>query len=576
MFNKLIRFEHVLTIRNKHDHKTGISGELHCHRKLLSNEKRLGFLKKDKAVVNFSLGNYLAARERFINIKTPYQTRLKEMIDKAKQENKVFFYQPNIKYSEEHYVMIIGCDNYTCQEFQFEAFLISSNKHFWKIAQNNDLLIKLNKNQKPEIYLNGKPYEQTFFKKNILEYKDLYLALSNCLDPKFDIAKIDLNKDSFNNNAQQILFMLLSDLHLADKTKIDNFGEHKEKALIETIENIIIPNNVPVIIPGDLFELWQTTFENISEAYSALFASMRKIETLILLSGNHDDEIVERKDIYNWVINPQTGILPNAIVLPSFYGSIKDIDIIAYHGDKQDPANNNTKFGRNIAKFAGLLEYLLVMYYNKNSARSYAEQRLEGFGTNYLAPTKLLLKRNIVNYATGFVADINSYIYRNKEALTALSEGQKRELMIFVGHTHDLMMHHEGHALQQVVELLRKELINMSDSENKQDSSSFAKLIKKVNITIINTGSGSGEMNKDSYLSKDAWEKVKELMDKENLTYQEYLKIAGEYVSMNGRQNSVWVLKGQNLNKQENYSVAYTFENYNERHLVAPLGAESD
>jgi len=96
-------------------------------------------------------------------------------------------------------------------------------------------------------------------------------------------------KDIVDFSACNVL--LISDLHLCDKTGADNFGVNQEKKFITLLRNLY-PDII--IFVGDTFELWQTDMETIFAAYQNLWQELERYEyKLIFIKGNHDWTIDE-------------------------------------------------------------------------------------------------------------------------------------------------------------------------------------------------------------------------------------------------------------------------------------------
>lgn len=86
--------------------------------------------------------------------------------------------------------------------------------------------------------------------------------------------------------------LIISDLHLGCKDGADNFGDYKENWLINKIKEL---NPSVIIIVGDLFELWQTTYYKIFTKYYKLLNVLFKPST-VYIKGNHDWNISKSRD----------------------------------------------------------------------------------------------------------------------------------------------------------------------------------------------------------------------------------------------------------------------------------------
>jgi hypothetical protein len=269
---------------------------------------------------------------------------------------------------------------------------------------------------------------------------------------------------------------------------------------------------------------------------------------LVILSCNHDEEIVEKEDIYSWLKT----LLPNAHVLPAFYYSFEKFDLIAYHGDIADPFNNNTSFGKTVARAAKLLEK--VFFIDKKNNRSSAEQRFEAL-KYYLFSSESLVEKEILNYLTNLVSIISSYMYFNQQKLRELPEGEKRELVIAIGHTHEMIKHNDQNSfLPKLLKAFVNEILSLEE---------FASVGSKINLNFINTGAGSGEILADEKtMNRSNWEKDKKIMEEKGLDYEAYLQLKGkwdEQTRLNGRQNSVCFT----INEKGQLEGLYTEDDYN-------------
>ncbi|MFC1514750.1 SAM-dependent methyltransferase, partial [Candidatus Omnitrophota bacterium] len=88
-----------------------------------------------------------------------------------------------------------------------------------------------------------------------------------------------------------------SDDHLADKGPVDDFGEEKEMAKIKVV-NAIGRLSARYVKVGDTFELWQVRrYGVIPRAYPKLFEAFRGVRRLVIVAGNHDENIDKRREI---------------------------------------------------------------------------------------------------------------------------------------------------------------------------------------------------------------------------------------------------------------------------------------
>lgn len=478
---------------------------------------------------------------------------IEKILTSETEKRKLFFYQPNLSYGKEHFVLILADSGVSLSDFEKYTVTIAMNKHFWKVAQKFDIIILLNSDKKHSIFINGKKYKHSSFQKYIKEYSDLNSVLEMCTN--LDRCSLPINIASDPTPATILFF---SDTHIADKTSVDNFGEIKEQSLVNSLINLNRKENLYVVIPGDFFELWQTTYKNIEEAYSgysdSLFNVMSRLKNLIFIEGNHDEEITSKSDIREWVFK----MMPNAQIVPSAILFAKGFDAIVYHGDKQDSSNNNTVFGKTVSRLAALIERSATCFIDQSTGRSSVEQKLMGFLKKNLAPTKILIESYMMRNLSSFVTDLNIYLFQNAARLSELTDCERQNLLIVLGHTHELIRHSDNSVVQQALGLLVNEFIKQTPKE-KQLNKSF--LINKLNIKYINDGAGSGELSSAELTkSKTRWKSVAREMSKlkkEGLGYREYVRRFTPPLDKNGKQNSILVNDGDLV------KISYSTNDYN-------------
>jgi UDP-2,3-diacylglucosamine pyrophosphatase LpxH len=515
----------------------------------VASKKWLGIFKRKPVEVKIRLLTLKEISQRVSASIPSLASAISLETSKHSNERRLFFCQPNIVLGKERYILVISDEKYDRNNFLNSSLFIAMNKHFWKVAQKHDIVVVLGTDSS-SIFVDGKPYSYDVVQKYISEYEDLYSAIKTCVDTKAE-AIIDLR----NNQSKKVVFF--SDLHIADKTLVDNFGAIKEKSLVSMLERFVVGRGIPVVIPGDLFELWQTTFKNIEQAYSgegSLLQALSKVKTLIVTGGNHDDEIVEKEDVNKWA----SSVLPNAKILQNVFITSNGFDAIVYHGDKQDPANNHTVFGHTVSKAAGVLEKSVKFLISPISGRSTLEADLMGILRGSVSTTASLVQNDIIRSLASFVTDLNVYLYWNSKALALIPDGEKRNLAIITGHTHRMIRHCDNNALQRVFRLFIEEFISRTDS-NKGSKSS---LVNKIDVKHINLGAGSGEaLSTERSMSRTRWKKVARRMDRLDRSgkgYRDYVSTTGESVKKNGRQNSAWFYES----KQGALSISYTTNNY--------------
>lgn len=472
--------------------------DIYCEPEIVTDNKRLNLFQRKPVSTSITMQNFKGVKEIFTKLNPDFEN----IINTAKKTNKLFFFQTNLLTSKEKFVVIAGDENYSCENFKYEAVLQVVNKALHKIGKKYNILIKLNSSGHIDIYLDGEPYEVKFLRDLIKEYPDLKKALINCLNPKYDFTKYQITKENASDLLKYIFF---SDLHLANKTSKDNFGTEKEDSLIEFLNK---NRNYLKSIGGDFLDLWQNPDKNeIKEKYKNLFTAIREQSNVVIEPGNHDEDL-ETPTGHLWL----NETLPNVSLFPALFTKFDQNSYFwNIHGDVADPANNYTKIGKTISKLAMLIEKVYPL----------AEQRLEHWAHDYLASTKLLIQRDVLNNLTVFVAMINAFLFFKKEELKKLSENEKMNLVLIMGHTHDMIKHNEKN---NILQRLLSVLMNQFEEA------------KNLNIFYINTGAGSGYIDR-----KD--------------------------LSKGGRQNSVTIEK----RPDGKWYVNYTTKNYNQVEESIPL-----
>jgi UDP-2,3-diacylglucosamine pyrophosphatase LpxH len=466
---------------------------------------------------------------------------LKKIIDPARQEGRFVFYQTRLAKGSEHFVAMVGEQWHDHDERQIAAFrsraLRQLNAYNWREGQRSDIVINMDivssvasfkefgekRNQvyytllrqkyiddqgrtltklfgmsraqfikkfalpglttkdkdriyeilEPDIYINGKYYSfktareepllNRIFKRKLSSQKNLYDVLDTTLDPRNDF--ID-NTQALEANAR--LLAMISDLHLGDHTGTDNF-RGKVQDFIEYIDEVIIKQGIPLVILGDMFEGLQAKFEDIIEAYPEVFAALRKVLVVIYVPGNHDRRAYEDEKLYALIKK----LIPNVRILPNFYYSYNTLDVYGDHGSIPDTFNNVSYKGDFIAKAVKLLERLTV---DPKTGRSHIEQTLMSFAEKYCMTNKTLAKSNVVKYLDYCHAVVSMYMYFNKDKLTV---EKQRDLLLILGHTHQMFRHNEPN------NLLQQTFYKIIDK--------FPDISRKIRPFLVNTGAWSGE-----------------------------------------------------------------------------------
>lgn len=520
--------------------------------KAIGSEKIFWFVKRKKVEVKIRLFTIKEIISRAISSNTSLTPAIEDLLSVGSEQRKLFFYQPKIIYGKEHFVLIFADKNYDSEKFANHSFSISMNKYFWKVAQTKDIIVSLDSGGSHSIFIDGEKYKYSLFQKYIKEFGDLNKALADCLGASASF--IELERES----QDPLSMILFSDLHLADKSAIDNFGSIKEKRLIEMLVAEAKNKDVYIIVPGDFFDLWQTTIGNIEKAYSgkdSLLGVLSRMKNLILIAGNHDESIIDKKIVGDWIAKQ----LPNAKVLSNAMISSKNIDLVVYHGDKQDSSNNHTIFGRTVSRIASLLEKSVKGCIDPLTGRSSLEQRMMGLLERNFAPTKILIESYIIRNLTSFITDINVYLHWNKKKLRESEENRK--FAIILGHTHELLKNNGDSSIQTVLKMMIDEFIKETPDNEKWRPSY---LISKIDVRYINTGTGSGESLLDERTkSKTRWKKVLKKMEDlkaEGLGYYEYLRREGGFQLEGvkdirlGKQDSIFIYEDNSGGVQFSYT----------------------
>lgn len=80
-------------------------------------------------------------------------------------------------------------------------------------------------------------------------------------------------------------YSVISDMHLGDGTKKEDF--HKDKELMELLMKVNA--NHKLVINGDGFELWQCKLQDILDVHREVISRLMKVRNnVILIAGNHD------------------------------------------------------------------------------------------------------------------------------------------------------------------------------------------------------------------------------------------------------------------------------------------------
>lgn len=104
-------------------------------------------------------------------------------------------------------------------------------------------------------------------------------------------------------------FFCISDLHLGDRSKKDDFVQNEDK-FISFLEEI---KGRQLILVGDIFELWQCELPEVLKAYGNLI-EMLFSKAYIYIIGNHDQDMLEFPD-YLGVPIVEKNIIGNTLIM---------------------------------------------------------------------------------------------------------------------------------------------------------------------------------------------------------------------------------------------------------------------
>jgi len=147
--------------------------------------------------------------------------------------------------------------------------------------------------------------------------------------------------------------IFISDLHLGDGTRADDF--HRKKELLALFD-LIDRRAYNLIIVGDLFELWQSNLDKILSTHSEIIARLIRLSTekrLIYLIGNHD-------------YLPYVKYVESGLGIELHYKDSSN-SVWAEHGNQHDIFNRHAdpkaalpnKLGRFVAGLGGWLERIV-------------------------------------------------------------------------------------------------------------------------------------------------------------------------------------------------------------------------
>ena len=150
---------------------------------------------------------------------------------------------------------------------------------------------------------------------------------------------------------------IFSDIHIADKSQIDNFTcEEEVKDFLKYVVNQKEENNldeVELIILGDLFDFWKVKgkekLQKIIKNYKELCEAFKKAGEeikIILIPGNHDHELMYEESYRDILLEYNLEVKPQQFLKIEIKNGNRVFKIIAEHGNQVEPANKFIEFGK--------------------------------------------------------------------------------------------------------------------------------------------------------------------------------------------------------------------------------------
>lgn len=207
--------------------------------------------------------------------------------------------------------------------------------------------------------------------------------------------------------------IFISDIHLGDGSKADDF--HRDKEFLDLLY-YVDDKNAELIILGDLYELWQSRLEKIMYAHPEICKRLHGLgDRVNYIYGNHD-------------------YLPFSKIWPEAYlDRINGLSLFACHGHQLDFYNNfenplwNLKWpiGRYITLAVGLLERLI-----NPDIDTWLQAMRYKLGTFTVEAAEIQNK--------GGIRDDAEKLYQAMDSQRQSSQGVS-DICIF-GHTHEPML----------------------------------------------------------------------------------------------------------------------------------------
>jgi len=138
--------------------------------------------------------------------------------------------------------------------------------------------------------------------------------------------------------------VVLSDLHLGDGSKADDFGPSNGRADVELIQFVeALSSDTTLIIAGDLLELWQAPLWAIKRAHGAALRTLMERADIYVI-GNHDKAMIGTK-------------LYGLRGVPYWSGELGGERTLIEHGHIHDPVVANApRLARIFTRVVGYLE----------------------------------------------------------------------------------------------------------------------------------------------------------------------------------------------------------------------------
>ncbi len=99
---------------------------------------------------------------------------------------------------------------------------------------------------------------------------------------------------------------MISDLHLGDGARADNFRQSKAEQPLLRFLDLVAQQGQRLIINGDMFELWKFDLSICLKTYRRLLAKFRQLADqgveIIYIFGNHDFDLSDLRHLFHFVV----------------------------------------------------------------------------------------------------------------------------------------------------------------------------------------------------------------------------------------------------------------------------------